>query len=481
MTETEIRNRLRDAFGEVEYPPALTRGVRSRLDRPQASGHPRLVALVSALLAVTIVATLVYIRAGAWLPSTPSTVQAPRVPLSSPGPPMIPAQQVPTADLAVAGLSIAVGLMSDYNFASTKNGRTVRLIGAYADPARIVLIFRTLPQAEPGLVEIYDDRGLINAGGGGGPGSLGDNVFVLDQGPHPGSDGVAHLTVSIPFLQQMPPAQGNLSQGPWNFAFALKVQPATTIALEPRPSTVGSWKVAVETFQLTPSVIHLQLLVTGASPDSVASAVNVLDDQGNTVVPLEGSTSALGSGLHLDYAWARPGAAATYRLQINGGGGRYAASFAVPAPAAPTPDSSVVPKLPGPYDLPTASELLTLQGAMAETVNFGHPWQCKVISDTSGSSFLLDMYFRSKSGAWYLLGLITDVADKPYSGPGSYGVRAYISPLATNGPADHILSGSGTMTVTSAGAPFAGTANATLGWDDDPNQQVSVSGGWTCG
>jgi hypothetical protein len=37
------------------------------------------------------------------------------------------------------------------------------------------------------------------------------------------------------------------------------------------------------------------------------------------------------------------------------------------------------------------------------------------------------------------------------------------------------------MTVTSAGAPFAGTANATLGWDDDPKQQVSVSGGWTCG
>jgi hypothetical protein len=395
---------------------------------------------------------------------------------------MLPLQQVPTADLAQAGLTSAVGVMTDPNLTSIKNGRTLRLIGAYADPARIVLIFRTLPQALPGLVQIYDDRGLINAGAGGGDGSLGDDVFVLDQGPHAGTDGIAHLRVTLPFLQPSQPSQGNLIQGPWTFAFALKLQPAMALALQPRLAGVGSWKVSVEAFEVTPSVIHLKLLVTGASPDSAASAVKLIDEKGATIPPGDSSTTALSTGLQIDDAWPRPSTAAAYELKIDGGGGHYVGSFDVLAPAEPTanPNVNLPPKLPGPYDLPTASESLTLQGAMDESITFGHPWQCMVGSDPSGAVFILEVYFRSLQGAWFLLGLVTDLADKPYSGAETYGARAYISPLATNGPADHIFAGTAQLTVTSGRAPFSGTVKGTLNWDDDSKQQVTVSGGWTC-
>lgn len=486
MTETEIRNRLHDAFGETEYPPALTARVRSRLDQPPVSGHSGLIALVAALLALAIVASLLYIRSQSWSTYGPSSTPPPTPPSratpSSTEPPMNPLQQVPTADVAQAGLTSAVGVMTDPNLTSAKNGRTVRLIGAYADPARIALILRTLPQAQLGLVQVYDDRGLINAGGGGTDGSLGDDIFVLDQGPHAGTDGIAHLRVTIPFLQPMPPSQGNMIQGPWTFAFALKVQPATALALQTRPATIGSWKVSVDAFEFTPSVIHLSLLVTGASPDAAGSAVKLIGENGSAVEPAESSTTRLGAGLQLDYTWMRPNTAASYQLKIDGGGGHYVVSFSVPAPVAPTPDPnfSLPPKLPGPYDLPTASESLALKGAMDEMINFGHPWQCLVSNDPSGAVLILDLYIRSQQGEWYLLGLVTDLADKPFRGAGTYGARAYISPVATNGPADHTFAGAAQLTVTSGTAPFSGTVKGTLNWDDDSSQQVSVSGGWTC-
>ena len=480
MTETEIRNKLRDAIGDSDYSPALRTRVRSRLDDRSTSGHNRLITLVAALLAIVIVASLVYVRSHSSSMFAPSSTSLPSGPPPPQEPPMVPLQQVPSADLAVGGLTAAVGVMSDPNLTSTSNGRTVRIIGAYADPARIVLIFRTLPEAQPVAVQIYDDRGLLNAGGGGGQGSLGDSVFVLYEGPHAGSDGMARLTVTVSALQQMPPSQGNLSRGPWNFAFRLKVQPATALAVQPSPTSVGSWKVTVETFELTPTVIHLKLLVSGGSADTVAAAVRLVDDKGNAFEPSTGSMAPAGSGQHLDYQWVRPTTSTTYRLQISGGGGHFTATVAIPAPPTPTTDPNVAPKLPGPYDLPTASESLTLQGVMSESVNFGHPWQCKAVNDPSGSALILEIYFRTQRGAWYLLGLVSDLADKPYNGPGTYGVRAYISPVATNGPADHAFAGTGTVTVTSAGAEFEGTVKATVGWDDDAQQQIGINGGWTC-
>lgn len=476
MNETEIRNRLRDAFGEAGYPPALTARVRTRLGQPSAPGRPRLVALVAALLAVAIVAGLVYVRVNSATrferPAgpTPPTSQTPANAVL----------QVPVADLQQAALTTAAGLVTDPNLVSTSNGRTVRLIGAYADTTRTVLILRTLPEADPGRLDVSDDRGTINSAQTGTHGSLGDDIVIIDAGPRSGPDGLAHLVVRIPSFQPFPPDQGSTILGQWSFSFRVKVQRATTLAMRPVPGAGGPWRVTVEAFELTPSVIHLRLLVTGVAPDAAQSAVTVENDKGDTVYP-SSSSSSTGDGLHLDYSWPRPAVAATYHLRIKYGSAEYAGSFDVPAPTTAALGGGILPPMPGPSDVPTVSESLTLRGAMDEDVNFGHPWQCRVVTDPTGTSLLIDVYFRSASGPWYSLGLITDLADKPYQGPGTYGSRAYISPLGTVGPTDHDFSGTVQLTVTSATSGLlAGTVTGTLSWDDDKTQRVSLDGGWTC-
>jgi hypothetical protein len=64
MNEREIRDRLRRAFGETRYPPGLTSRIQSRLSAPaleQGPRSPRFMALVAALLALAIVAAVVFI------------------------------------------------------------------------------------------------------------------------------------------------------------------------------------------------------------------------------------------------------------------------------------------------------------------------------------------------------------------------------------------------------------------------------------
>lgn len=474
MNETEIRSRLRRAIGEVEYPPLLTGHVTARLDQPATHTMPRGLGVVAAVLAILIVAGLVFVRAGAPRLERPAAIPPAS---ASPAPPMVAALEVPAADLAAGGLTAGVGVMTDPNLVSTNSGRTVRLVGAYADTSRTVLVLRTLPAADPGRVEITDGRGMINAGEAVARGSIGDDVVTVYQAPAHGPDGMANLKVTIAFFTAGPPAAGTLSNGNWSFAFPLKVQGATPLALQPLPTTVGAWKVAVEVFELTPSAIHLRLTVTGASADAAASAVKLVDSAGNEVFPAGSSLTPVGGSLRLDYTWPRAIASAGYRLSISGGGGQYSAGFSVPA-SAPLPGG--LPKLPGPYDVPSAQESMRLDGAMTEQVDIGHPQECRAVTDPGGTSFVFATYFRSQSGAWYYLSFVTDLADRSYAGPGLYGARAYISPLATNGPADQVFSGTAQLTVATDSGLRSGVVQATLHWNDDAKQQVTVSGGWTC-
>jgi photosystem II stability/assembly factor-like uncharacterized protein len=89
MNESAIRERLRKAVGETSYPPGLTSRVEARLTQPlqeRRQSAPFTMALVAALLAVAIVATLVF-TARALHSSKPPTVPGGTraVPTSQPG------------------------------------------------------------------------------------------------------------------------------------------------------------------------------------------------------------------------------------------------------------------------------------------------------------------------------------------------------------------------------------------------------------
>ena len=188
-------------------------------------------------------------------------------------------------------------------------------------------------------VRVSDEQGLVSAGGSAGPvhapGFRGDYYVTLDQGVHPGPDGVAHLTLDIAQLQIWTPA-GGIVEGNWAFTVAVKVQPGQTLAV-PNPFRLGRWKVTVETLEITPDVVHMEALVNGASPvalegPGIPPFVELLDSAGNPLRVLVGGagiTVPKGQLNPINYQnsrsrnqWLRP-AAGTYRLRFQGSGGRF--------------------------------------------------------------------------------------------------------------------------------------------------------------
>ena len=266
--------------------------------------------------------------------------QAPTaLPSLHPASALVVAHPLPPLDLEVAGLTRVADLVTAFHVSSTDNDRTITLIAAYADTARTVFLFRESPDMGLPSASVSDEKGLINAGGSAGPvrspGFRGDYYVALDEGAHPGADGLAHLAVSISHIQRWTPA-GGVVEGNWAFTAALKVQPGQALAA-PKPFRLGAWMVTVETLEITPDVVHLQAIVNGASPEALIGPgkgpfVELLDSAGTPVRLLAG-----GAGITvpkqqvnpINYQnsrsrneWLRP-ADGAYTLRFLGGGGRY--------------------------------------------------------------------------------------------------------------------------------------------------------------
>lgn len=252
---------------------------------------------------------------------------------------LVVAHLLPAQDLAAAGLTNLAELVTPLELSSVDNGRTVTLIGAYADTARTVLIFRESPDMGVPSASVSDEVGQINASSSAGPvrspGVRSDYYLALDGGAHPGVDGLAHLAITISHLNRWTPAGGIVS-GSWAFNAALKVQPGQLLAA-PNRFRLGAWTVTVETLELTPAVVHLQTVVNGASPEALVGPgkgafVELVDGAGNPVRDLAGGagiTVPKGQLNPVNYQnsrtldeWVRP-PAGTYKLRFQGGGGRY--------------------------------------------------------------------------------------------------------------------------------------------------------------
>jgi hypothetical protein len=252
---------------------------------------------------------------------------------------LVVSHPIPAQDLAAAGLTGVADLVTTLQLASTDNGRTVTLIAAYADVARTVLIFRESPDMGLPSASVTDEQGLINAGGSAGPvrspGVRGDYYVALDEGARPGADGLAHLAIAVSHLTVWTPAGGTVD-GNWAFNVALNIQPGQALPA-PNQFQLGMWKVTIEKLELTPAVVHLQVLVNGASPPMLVGPgkgafVELVDAAGNPVKDFGG-----GAGITVpkqqvnpvNYLnsrtrdeWLRP-AAGTYRLRFQGAGGRF--------------------------------------------------------------------------------------------------------------------------------------------------------------
>jgi hypothetical protein len=252
---------------------------------------------------------------------------------------LVVAHPIPPLDLEMAGLTRVAESVTPLQISSTDKGQSIMLLGAYADTARTVFVFRETPDMGLPNVRVSDEQGLVSAGGSAGPihapGFRGDYYVTLDQGVHPGPDGVAHLTLNIAQLEIWAPA-GGIVEGNWAFTVAVNVQPGQTLAA-PNPFWLGRWKVTVETLEITPDVVRMEALVNGASPVALEGPgygpfVELVDSAGNPVRVLEGGAGITVPKLQLNPVnyqnsrsrnqWLRP-AAGTYRLRFQGSGGSH--------------------------------------------------------------------------------------------------------------------------------------------------------------
>lgn len=513
MNDTRFRSLMHEAIGDQPMQPWLPAAVRRRLTEPRPRAVPGALALLAAvMLTVLVVAALVVLgpRLLTWRSIVPSGSAWPAagcpLPLPSPEVGGIFAL-IPPGDFEAAGLSSATALVTPCRLNAANGARKLTFIGAYADPARTVLLFSTNPGQEPcqypgqytrcftipPTISISDDQGSINASSSTGGGLPDEYFFSLDAGPRPGADGIANLTVTVPGFSPNGPADGSQpAPGEWAFSLALKVQPSVRIGAVPSQFDLGSWRVKTEVAEVTPSVIHIQTVITGAAVADVASTTVVLLDSSGTRVNPVVSTAAVTAPkqqlnstndkiTRVNYQWLRPAAGGTYQLKFAGGGGARTININIDPP---DPNAKVRCLKPAtcatgatPTELPMAPESLTLDGFLTTTLTSG-PNRCGIVGGSSGTMITFGTDFQV-DGVWYSLDIRSDPTLRQYSGPGTYTAIAWLY-----GPTQRLYAGTVSLTVTADHypGPYSGSVQGTLDRVGTTTQQPhqSVSGTWTC-
>ena len=482
MNDTEIRERLRAAIGEQSYPPDLPARAETRLKQPpEIEAHPRALGLIAAILAIAVVAALFGPRLIANRNTRPAM---PRSSVTSPNP---AAAQVSDADLAAAGLGGQGDLVTPLQITKQFGNGYATVIGAYADPARTVLFFRTQDTGYP-MVSINDDYGFINASSSGTPGGSGDYVFILDAGPRPGADGNAHLKVTVNGFETMGTSVGSSGPVNWTFSVQLPLQQSILIAAVPQRFLLGAWTVTLEVADATPSVVRAQVLIDGVSVGDIGVnyPVTLVDSAGQPLVQTAASASVTVPKGQLDSsnskrtrlyaAWKRPATAGTYQLRFEGSGAVVKIPVNIPAPNTNGGTG------PSPTDFPAADESLTIGGSMTANITTARPTSCGFGTGPSGTIFAFAAYFQL-GDTWFLLDFFTNTMVEQYSGPGTYEAIGSLYTVGPNGPNNLLYKGTVQLTVTSdRHAGSAGSVSGTLTGLEviAPQSQVMVSGAWTC-
>jgi hypothetical protein len=237
--ETQLREVARDFDRAFPARPQLSRMIMRQVEREPQRGRRigrRLVGelALTGLLLVGGAALAIAIAQAHSLPAARSQPAASVKPSATPP----PRASLPEKDLAGAGLSKVAALITPEDLQVQSGGHTVSLIGAYADPSRIVLFFRADQVTMDMLTSSYDvliddGRGFVNTTGGGYSGVAGDLVTYLDGRPHVAADGLAHLNITMFGWRPVPNPQSPPPRLQWKFVIALPVQTAT--AVRPAP------------------------------------------------------------------------------------------------------------------------------------------------------------------------------------------------------------------------------------------------------
>jgi hypothetical protein len=247
----------------------------------------------------------------------------------------------PTSSLAlpagdVDGLSLAEPcLLTRFDLKATEGRYTITLLGAYADPARTLLLVHLSPddhQLTPMANLTEDGPDTMNGGGGGGPaGAPGDYISYTSTGLQAMAGRIANLKATFRLGTQGPPGVNDPGV---TIAFKLRVFTSTPL-LAPHTFQLGTRQVMFRVLEATPAVIHVQVLFVGARLEDIPMGppdpISLLDEAGKSLRPVTGGGSLESGGAALDMQWMRPAAAGTYHLNFQLPGATHSVTVNVPA------------------------------------------------------------------------------------------------------------------------------------------------------
>jgi hypothetical protein len=244
---------------------------------------------------------------------------------------------LPDVDLEAAGLSEPC-LLTRLDLKATEGGRTITLLGAYADTARVVLIVRPRPddQGTPNPPTLTEDvEGWLNSASGGLPVipaiPAGDYVIYFSSGFQAMAGRTAHIKATWRLGTNGPPG---LNDPGVTMAFSLHVFTSTPLQA-PHQFQLGKWQVAIRVLEATPAVIHVRAVFVGATFDDIPlgpiEPITMLDEAGKSLRPVSGGGGPTDpQGAALEMQWMRPIPAGTYHLNFQLPGATHSVTVNVP-------------------------------------------------------------------------------------------------------------------------------------------------------
>lgn len=337
MTENEARARVRQAIGEIAPPAGLEARAYRRLREiePSRDRVPRAAVLVAVAITTLVLVTLVGIRSTSLNSRQPVPAATPMTTAAPTSTPLQP--QFSAALLSSAGLAVAANLVTPLQLDATDQGVTIRLVGAYADHARTVVLFQSSGPGVPVRESLEDSKGPVNFSSGSRTAPAPYSSWSLDGPPTVDSDGLAHLRLTVAGYQERIGAAASSTppstlQGLWEFRFTLGVQPGQPLLPPDISKQVGTVPVMLELVEATPAVIHVQALIqsngqailTGAGAgrflqliDSSGHAVQPVAAGAGVTAPKQQLTQQTADVVRLNYQWERPATGGTYEVRLT--------------------------------------------------------------------------------------------------------------------------------------------------------------------
>jgi hypothetical protein len=255
MTTDLLEDRLQKLSVETPDAGRVAARVLSRASRRRARRLPRALAAGVATIALLVLVAYFVPAAGTAIASVPLAGDL----------------------LRDAGLVGAAGRITSVGSESTSSGYTLKLVGAYADTTRMVLLVHADPPigiGGPLATQLTDQFGRsYSLQGGTGNLKTGDSVLQFDALAWPDGIAGARITLRVSSVNTADETgPGQPVAGSWTLPATLGVDEGTTLAL-PSPATLGSAHYRFTSVSYTPATVSIGIEVTGVSFDYLSLGI----------------------------------------------------------------------------------------------------------------------------------------------------------------------------------------------------------------